>query len=102
MKFREKQRADNMEKSPLMKRIISDPWYKSRPSSVKAAVRTWPPGRYLLKTTGQQVEIYSYTEDEDGKCRTCKVIVKKGHNLGFLVFGIPFGELKLISEAKIK
>lgn len=90
------------ETSPLMKKIMADPWYKSRPPSVQSAIRIWPPGRYLLKTTGQEVDLYAYEQNINGKCVTCKVIVRKGHNLGFMVFGVPFGQLRLISEAKVK
>lgn len=60
----------------------------------------YPPGRYLLKTTGQKVVIRSYSEDKNGTCNTCTVFVLQKDNPGLLfertVFDVPFANLEPI------
>lgn len=84
-----------------MKEIMASEWFKERPAAIQQAIKTWPPGWYKMKT-GQEVRLYSYEENLDGKCQTCKVIVESGYNVGALIFGVPLTDLmeELVVPAK--
>lgn len=81
----------NKRKVVSMEEVMASEWFKERPQAVQQAIKTWPPGWYKMKT-GQEVRLYSY-EETKGKCKTCKVIVETGWNVGRIVFGVPLTDL---------
>lgn len=79
-------------------------WFLSRPIAVREAILKYPPHKtYRLKSTNQIVRIYSYSEDDDGKCKECRITVLPKDNPTVLiprvVFGIKFKDLEMIKEA---
>ena len=91
------QKGENRMKT--LEQIKRGAWFISRPACIKQAFLAWPGNQlYLLKSTGQTVSIHSYSERPKGKCTTCKVIVMKGYNKGFLVFGIPLADLEPVTK----
>lgn len=85
-------------RKPTLKDMVKDPWFKTRPRAVQEKIMHYPPGRYLLKPTGQKVVIRAYSEGEDGSCATCTVYVFGKDNPGLLfdrtVFDVPFTDLE--------
>lgn len=87
-------------KRPTMADIVKDPWFKSRPKSVKEKVFRYPPGLYRLRDTNQIALLRSYTENKNGACEECTVNILREHNPNITfertVFGVPFTELEPI------
>jgi len=79
-------------------------WYKSRPPHVRARIDSHPFTKlYRVKETGQIVAITSYSEQDNGECQTCCVLVLMdlGERLipSHGVFGIEYDSLDPICDA---
>ena len=79
--------------------LYQSEWFKSRPKIVQKAIIDYPPGYfYILKSTGQKVRLYSYTENKKG-CTECTILILKEDNpdredVERKVFGVPLDDLE--------
>ena len=86
----------------MKENLLKSEWFLSRPRKVQEKIIDFPPDYfYKLKSTGQKVRLYSYSENKKG-CETCSVLVLAKDNPGRTdvernVFGIPFDDLERLS-----
>ena len=82
----------------LMAILQNDPWYKALPAPVRTKVDKYPPALYKLGN--EIVTIYSYTEEDDGTCKKCRVYIPQKYNPGVEpgrnYIGVKFTKLELI------
>jgi len=75
------------------KKRLHDEWIASRPVVIQEMLRKYPPNKlYLMKTTGQRVTIYSYSENN-----TVTVNITGKYNLIDFerqVFGVAASDLE--------
>lgn len=77
-------------------------WYRTRPLAVQKRIDEYPPTwLYRMRSTGQIVYLYSYTEEDD-VCDTCIVDIVPAYNPGMIVarrvFDVSLNDLEKLTE----
>lgn len=81
-----------------MRKIQNSEWYKTRPKMIQEMVDKWPPGKYVMLSTGADYYVpYSYSESGTMTVTRFDAVTNKPM---FHVFGIKPEELLPIPEIR--